>query len=115
MKIFKIFLLSIFTLLASTNTAFSQAEEVTQESSKATASTIKVKGITCSSDLKTISTNVEKLNGVSSCKTLKDGATATFEVNYNPEVVSKEDIYAAIENTGGCKNPNDRPYKVKGK
>ena len=27
----------------------------------------------------------------------------------------KEDIYAAIENTGTCEDPNDRRYKVKKK
>ena len=77
--------------------------------------TIKVKGITCSTDYKMIQTNVEKLNGVSKFEVGKQGATSTFIINYDSEVVSKEKIYAAIEGTGSCENPNERPYKVKQK
>ena len=77
--------------------------------------TIKVKGITCSTDYKMIQTNVEKLNGVSNVEVGKQGATSTFIVNYNPELVSEEKIYAAIEGTGSCENPDERPYKVKQK
>ena len=77
--------------------------------------TIKVKGITCSTDYKMIQTNVEKLNGVSKFEVGKQGATSTFIINYNPELVSEEKIYAAIEGTGSCENHNERPYKVKQK
>ncbi|MBD77615.1 MAG: hypothetical protein CL840_01575 [Crocinitomicaceae bacterium] len=107
MKFLKLLAIAALLLLMS-NIGFSQSDSTL-------TSEVKVKGITCSNDLKTISSNVEKLKGVTSCKTLKQGATATFEVNYNPTLVSKEEIYAAIEKTGGCENPNDRPYKVKGK
>jgi hypothetical protein len=41
------------------------------------------------------------------------GATSSFEVKYNPTKANLKDIHGAIENTGGCENPNDRPYKVK--
>jgi hypothetical protein len=41
------------------------------------------------------------------------GATSSFEVKYNPKKANIKDIHSAIENTGGCENPNDRPYKVK--
>lgn len=75
--------------------------------------TIKVKGITCATDVKTIAGNIEKLSGVQRCKADKPGATTSFELMYNPARVSEKDIIAAIENTGGCENPNDRPYKVK--
>lgn len=74
---------------------------------------MKVKGVTCAMDLKTISNNVEKLNGVSSCVPGKQGATTGFEIKYNPALVSEKEIIAAIENTSGCEDPNDRPYKVK--
>lgn len=74
---------------------------------------IKVKGVTCAMDLKTIASNVEKLDGVSSCKPLKEGAVSTFQVAYNPLKISEKEIYAAVENTEGCENPTDRPYKVK--
>lgn len=75
--------------------------------------TIKVKGVTCSNDLKTLSDNVKELKGVSDCKPGKMGPTSVFKITFNPALVSTKDIFKAIENTGGCSDPNDRPYKVK--
>lgn len=77
--------------------------------------TIKVKGITCSTDYKMIRANVEKLDGVSKFEVDKQGATSTFSISFDPEVVSDKKIYAAIEETGSCENPDERPYKVKQK
>ncbi len=99
-------------LVATANFAFSQTAP-TQKASDVKTATVKVKGVTCSSDLKTIATNVEKLKGVSSCKALKQGPTSTFEVKYNPNVIAEKGIFAAIEDTAGCENPKDRPYKIK--
>lgn len=81
--------------------------------SKDTVITIKVKGVTCSNDLKTLSTNVMELNGVTECKPGKVGPTSVFKITYNPALVDTKKIYKAIENTEGCSDPNDRPYKVK--
>ena len=75
--------------------------------------TIKVKGVTCSNDLKTLSDNVMELKGVSACKPGKAGPVSVFKITFNPALVSTKEIYKAIENTGGCSDPNDRPYKVK--
>lgn len=75
--------------------------------------TIKVKGVTCSADLKTLAGNVKELKGVSECKPGKMGPTSVFKITYNPALVGTKEIYKAIENTGGCSDPNDRPYKVK--
>lgn len=74
---------------------------------------VKVKGVGCADDIKSISKSVQELEGVSSCKTLKKGAVTKFEVNMFSSIVTEEAIFAAIEDTPGCKNPNDRPYKVK--
>ena len=74
---------------------------------------VKVKGITCSNDVKTITGNIEKLIGVQRCKADKPGATTSFELSFNPARVSEKEIFAAIENSGGCENPNEKPYKVK--
>lgn len=84
-----------------------------QESDSTKTITVKVKGITCSNDLKTIASNVEKIKGVSYCKSGKMGPTSTFEVKFNTHLISEKEIHSTIENTGGCENPNDRPYKVK--
>ena len=75
--------------------------------------TIKVKGVTCNNDLKTLADNVKLLMGVSDCKPGKAGPTSVFKVTYNPALVSTKEIYKAIENTGGCSDPNEKPYKVK--
>ncbi len=114
MKFSNLFVLAFIFMLASTTVSSAQTtmEEV-QVADTTKIITAKVKGITCSSDLKTISGNVEKLKGVSTCKAGKTGATSTFEIEFNPALVTEEEIHAAIQNTGGCKNPNDRPYKVK--
>lgn len=75
--------------------------------------TIKVKGITCSNDLKTLSGNVMELKGVSACTPGKMGPVSVFKITFNPALVSTKEIFKAIENTGGCSDPDERPYKVK--
>lgn len=74
---------------------------------------VKVKGVTCNNDLATLSDNVKELKGVADCKPGKAGAVSVFNVTYNPALVSTKEIFAAFENTGGCSDPNDRPYKIK--
>lgn len=107
MKAIKIFI-AAFSIFITTTLS---AQSTTTDTAK--LATIKVKGVTCANDLKTIADNVEKLNGVNHCKAEKPGATTRFEVKYNPALVTAKEIHAAIEATAGCKNPNDRPYKVK--
>lgn len=111
MKHIKLLMLAVVLIIA--NLKNTVAQNITQYSDTSQTITIKVKGITCSGDLKTIASNVEKVEGVTTCKTGKMGATSSFEVKYNPKKASIKDIHLAIENTGGCENPNDRPYKVK--
>lgn len=115
MKLIKSFLLAFTVFTAATNLAFAQTTPTHQTTDSLKTATVKVKGITCSMDLKMISANVEKLNGVSSCKAGKQGTTTTFEVKYKPALVTEKEIFAAIENTGSCENPDQRPYKVKQK
>jgi len=74
---------------------------------------VKVKGVGCSRDVKEINLSVARLQGVSHCKTLKKGATTTFEVTFNPSITSEKDIYAAVEGTAGCSKQKSFPYKVK--
>lgn len=113
MKFIKSFLLVITCLIMTSNIAFSQSSETAQQHDTFITSTIAVKGITCSKDLGMISDNVKKLPGVSSCEVAKKGATSKFEVKFDPALVTEKEIYAAIEGTGSCENPNERPYKVK--
>lgn len=114
MKHLNLFVVAIALVLVSTTATFAQTETVKIEVAD-TAKTIqtKVKGITCSTDLKMISANVEKLEGVNTCKAVKNGPTTTFEIVYDPALIEEKDIYAAIQNTGSCENPNERPYTVK--
>jgi copper chaperone CopZ len=112
MKFINAFIFAFILLTATTNNALSQTTTGQTTDSLKTA-TVRVKGITCSMDLKMISANVGKVNGVSSCKAGKQGTTTTFEVKYDPALATEKEIFAAIENTGSCENPEERPYKVK--
>ncbi|VAW22963.1 hypothetical protein MNBD_BACTEROID01-2371 [hydrothermal vent metagenome] len=114
MKLIKLFTLAFIAMAATTNPVFSQ-NTTTQTSDSTKTITIKVKGADCSEDLQIIAANVEKLKGVKSCKIIKEGVTSSFGVKYNPALATKKEIYAAIENTSGCDNPNDKPYTVKNK
>ncbi len=108
------FILSLVIIIIIAATTYTiSAQSILQTTDSTKTITIKVKGINCTMDLETISVNVEKLVGVSSCKSIKMGTTSKFEVKFSPALVTKKEIDEAIENTGGCKNPNDRPYKVK--
>lgn len=114
MKSSNILVRTIALMLVTTTATFAQS--VTGKVQTAdTTKTIetKVKGITCSTDLKMISANVEKLKGVNTCKAGKTGPTSTFEIAYNPSLITEKEIYAVIENTGSCENPDERPYKIK--
>lgn len=114
MKFLKNIVLATVLMLASTGTTFAQsAIEKEQVSDSTKTISIKVKGITCSTDLKMISANVEKQKGVSTCKAVKTGPTTTFEIAYYTALVTEKEIYATIQNTGSCENPDQRPYKVK--
>jgi len=113
MKCIKSFVLAFIVLTATTNIAFSQTTSTQTTTDSLKTATIKVKGINCSKDLKMISDNVDKVKGVSSSKVVKQGTVTTFEVNYNPTLVSEKEIFAAIENTGSCENPDERRYKIK--
>ena len=99
--------LLVFTTIGNTSFAFNN-KPLTDSTI-----TIKVKGVTCSNDLKTLADNVKELKGISDCKPGKMGPTSVFKITYNPALVSTKEIYKIIENTGGCSDPNDRPYKVK--
>lgn len=105
--------LALFILTATANSTYSQTTTTTQPADTVKTAQLKVKGITCSMDLKMIAANVEKLKGVSSCKPGKQGTTTTFEVRYNPSAVTEKEVITAIESTGSCENPDERPYKVK--
>ena len=113
MKFLKSFLFAVIALTASANVAYSQTTTATQTTDNIKTITVKVKGVGCATDMKMICTNVEKLEGVSSFKSLKQGATTTFEAKFNPDLVTEKAIYSAIENTGECTNPDARPYQVK--
>ncbi len=114
MKYSNIFVLTITFMLVSTTATFAQsATEKVQTADTTKTIETKVKGITCSTDLKMISANVEKLKGVTSCKAGKTGPTTTFRIAYNPTVITEKEIHTAIEKTGSCENPDERPYKIK--
>ena len=113
MRLIKSLTAAFMFLAAATEPAQSQTTASAPTTDSLKTATVKVKGITCATDLKMISANVEKVKGVNSCKAGKQGPMTTFEVRYNPALATEKDIFASIENTGSCENPNDRPYRIK--
>jgi copper chaperone CopZ len=101
----------MFVLL--TNIAIQAAKAQTATQATDTTITVKVKGLTCSNDLKTIASNVKEVKGVKECKAGKLGPTSSYKITYNLALVNYKDIVAAIENTPGCGDAEEKPYKVK--
>ena len=71
MKTIKLFSASLILLLIASVSSAQTSTSIPADSIK--HSSIKVKGVTCASDLKSIAANVEKLKGVSYCKAEKTG------------------------------------------
>ena len=109
----RIIIISFMIVLSTImNTKILTAQEPNQTSD--TTITLKVKGITCPHDCTDISENVELKQGIIDCKADgKPAATTTFSVTYKTSLLTVEDIIKAIEDTPGCENPNNRPYKAK--
>jgi len=113
MKIINIFVCTIAIFIAANTPAFASENNKIHISDSLLTTQVKVKGITCATDLKMIATNVQKLPGIVSFVPGKQGTTTIFELQYNRYQVSEKEIHAAIENTGSCELPDERPYKVK--
>lgn len=90
--------------------------QTTANTIKDTTITVKVSGITCGSDLPIIIKRVKQEKGIIECKAAsKASATTTFEVQYDPAVITYDQIVAAIQDAPSCDYPNQKPYKVKNK
>lgn len=107
MKHIKTFIWVLVLMAATTVLSNAQTESPLKSVS------LKVKGLHCADDVKTISESITKLTGVNSCTAGNPGATTSFTVKFDPSRVSETDIRNAIENTAGCDNPQEKPYKVK--
>lgn len=115
-KYFNALLLVFVLSITVTVTCSAQTSKEQPQATAQTLQTIKLKvsGITCSGDCKDIQKVVSKMNGVTSCKQIgKPTATSVFEVIFNPAVITEKEIRKAVENTPGCDNPDEKPYKVK--
>ena len=104
-------LLFCFFLVSTTTTAAQEAGATQVSALKMIV--VKVTGVGCNADIGMIGNEVEKLEGVQSCNAAKRGAVTRFVVQFDPAIVSEDAIYEAVEDTPGCKDPNDRPYRVK--
>lgn len=107
MKIILSFGVALLLSIAATTNIQAQTADTTV--------TVKVKGITCGTDLNMIQTNIENLAGVNRCVVVKQGTVTSFDITYDPQAVTEQDINTTIEGTGSCKSPDDRLYKVKKK
>ncbi len=111
MKFLKCGVFALLLSISGISGAYAQAEHPAPSPSDTVR--FKVKGITCSMDLRQISDKVEAVAGVHRCEVLKEGAVSRFQVAFDPKTATTEEIHAAVEGTGGCQNPNEFPYKVK--
>jgi copper chaperone CopZ len=103
----------IITLILLTVVVNHAIKAQTTTAPKDTTITLKVKGLTCSNDLKTIAANVKEIKGVIECKVGKLGPTSSYKITYNPALVTIKTVVAVIENTPGCGDGDEKPYKVK--
>jgi copper chaperone CopZ len=101
-------ILGILLLLIAINT-----KAQTSTTSSDTTITVKVKGLTCKNDLATIANVVKETKGVTAIKVGKLGATSSYKITYNAAILCRQDIVAVIENTPGCGDGDEKPYKVK--
>ena len=103
----------LFFAFAINTQAQSVASETAKEMTSEKTILVKVTGVGCSTDVRTIAANINKLNGVNTCTVIKKAAVTRFEVNFNPAIVSEQKIHATVEDTPGCSNQSSRPYQVK--
>jgi len=116
MKFLKYIVASVIIIGATAISANAQTSKETTQPASQTLQTIKIKvsGITCSGDCKDIQKSVSKLSGVTATKHIgKPAATSVFEITFNPALVTEKQIQKAVEDTPGCDDPAERPYKVK--
>ena len=114
-KLFLPLIVCIFSITISASAQNANESSAKVEKQELQTVKLKVAGINCSADCKDIQNVVSKINGVTTCAMKgKPGTTTSFEVTFNPSLVSEVDIRKAVEGTAGCSNPDSRPYKVKG-
>jgi copper chaperone CopZ len=108
-------ILMALILFAFVQTSYSQTKDNTQTENDTTI-TIRVAGITCGNDLPIICKRVNKEKGVADCIASSEaGATTKFNVTYNPELISYQQIVDAVQDAPSCNYPNEKPYRVKKK
>lgn len=105
----------ITVVITFTFSASAKAQDTTSKMTDTVKTiTIHVNGITCGGDMPIINKNVIKVKGVISCEVVgKPGATTTFKVEYNPNLITVKEIVKAVENSPSCDYPDQRPYRVK--
>ncbi len=113
MKLFKSIIYTVALVALGIQVTYSQNSKQLPQIEEVSIIQVKVKGVGCSKDVKNICAKVEELEGVSLCKVAKKGAVTRFEVYHLDSKVDDDIIYAAIEDTPCCKDPNNRPFKVK--
>lgn len=113
-------LASCFAIIACSSIAFAQAETTeaplttTETVAHDTTITVKVSGVTCGGDLPVICKYVQAEKGILEIKTIgKPAAVSTFEVKYNPAVITFEQVVAKLEDSPSCDAPKTKPFKVK--
>ena len=106
-----------FAIVACSSLATAQdgnTASTTEDNIKDTTITVKVSGVTCGGDLPVICKYVQAEKGILEIKSVgKPAAVSTFEVKYDPAVITFEQVVAKLEDSPSCDAPKTKPFKVK--
>lgn len=105
----------VFTLNSNAQTTTANLENTTEQTEVIpTEKVLKVSGLNCGNDLKTLVNKVADLKGVNLCEPVgKLGAKTKIKVQFDEKTISLDDIKKALESTPSCTSESVFPYKVK--
>ncbi|WGQ12816.1 heavy-metal-associated domain-containing protein [Sphingobacterium faecium] len=99
-------IVGLFTFVAPKNT-FAQKNQDFEKVN------IRVQKMTCDGDMPTIKAELLKKEGIMDVTfTRRQRETSVFTIKYFKGVVSKSSIEKHIENTPGCDDKSQKPYRV---
>ena len=99
------------TLLLSVFCFISQAKAQSTDTLK--SMTLKIGNLTCDGDMPTIQKNLLNQDGIDEVMfTSRKKEASTFTVLFHSAATDADNIKLAVENTPGCDDPDEKPYRV---
>lgn len=113
MKLIKLFILTFTLVTVNANVAWAEPKAVTQATENIKTMIVKLKDTGSKKNLTRIVAVVEKLKGVASCETSREGVITILKIKYNPLLIKKSEINATIEGIKGYESQKKNDFKVK--